>query len=202
MTAPTGRPVQQGPAGGTSGSGGVALAGRPAPARRKGAARRAPVRNADYAHLSIDALREYRRALTAEEGRVSYWRRILQARLDVLQAGSGAREFDQDRLRPLLTSARIGAGRQALVEVLPADDIPPLPSLGELWDRRVADDDVEGQAAFGHDLRIAETQLSTYRVALHRRIGQATVELIARYREEPTLCLSALPVEPGRSTTA
>jgi hypothetical protein len=56
----------------------------------------------------------------------------------------------------------------------------------------------EGQVALEHDLRVAEAQLSAYRNALHRRIGEATGELIARYREQPTLCLSALPLEPRR----
>jgi hypothetical protein len=175
--------------------GGLGLAERPEP--RKGAARPVPTRNADYAHLSIDALREYRRALTAEEGKVSYWRRILQARLDVVIAGS-SKALDTDTLRPVLTSARVGAGRQALIEVLPVDDIPPLPSLAELWDRSVDADDEAGQEAFQTDLRLAEAQLSAYRNALHRRISEATGELIARYREQPDLCLSALPLEPRR----
>ncbi len=190
-----------GPAGGapTGVPGGLGLVGRPAPPR-KGAARPVPVRSADYAHLSINALREYRRALADEEGKVSYWRRILQARLDVVEAGSGAREVDHASLGPLLTSARIGAGRSALVQVLPVDDIPPLPSLAELWDRRVDPADAVGTAAVTADLRLAEAQLSAYRNALHRRIGEATGELIARYREQPTLCLSALPLEPRRAT--
>ncbi len=172
-----------------------------APERRKGAPRPVPLRNADYAHLTIDALREYRRALSAEENKVSYWRRILQARLDVVVAGSG-KELDREHLRPVLTSARVGAGRQALVEVLPVDDIPPLPSLAELWDRSVAPDDEEGQAALQSDLRAAEAQLSAYRNALHRRIGEATGELIARYREQPALCLTALPLKPRRASAS
>lgn len=192
MDAQHGRPAA--PAG-PGVPGGLGLAERAVPERRKGAARPVPVRNPDYAHLSIDALREYRRALTAEEGKVSYWRRILQARLDVVQAGSG-RELDQEHLRPVLTSERVGAGRRALIEVLPVDDIPPLPSLAELWDRAVDPSDVEGQAALTQDLRVAEAQLSAYRNALHRRIGDATGELIARYREQPSLCLTALPLDP------
>jgi hypothetical protein len=180
--------------------GAIGLADRPAPERRKGAARPVPLRNADYAHLSLDALREYRRALSAEEGKVSYWRRILQARLDVLQAGSGARALDHEHLRPVLTTERVGAGRQALVEILPVDDIPPLPSLAELWDRRIAPGDDTARASFEQDLRVAEAQLSAYRNALHRRIGDATGELIARYREQPALCLSALPLDPRRAT--
>lgn len=180
--------------------GAIGLAERAAPERRKGAARPVPLRNADYAHLSLEALREYRRALGAEEGKVSYWRRILQARLDVLQAGSGARALDHEHLRPVLATERVGAGRRALVEILPVDDIPPLPSLAELWDRRIDAGDEAGQAAFEHDLQVAEAQLSAYRNALHRRIGEATGELIARYREQPALCLSALPLDPRRAT--
>lgn len=179
--------------------GAVGLSERPAAERRKGTARPVPPRNADYAHLSIEALRQYRSALTAEENKVSYWRRILQARLDVVQAGAG-KELDSDRLRPVLTSARVGSGRQALIEVLPVDDIPPLPSLTELWDRSVDVNDIEGSRAFAQDLRVAEAELSAYRSALHRRLGEATGELIARYREQPSLCLSVLPLDPRRQT--
>lgn len=182
-------------------SGGPAPAlpgGADRPARRKGAARPAPVLNGAYAHLSIPALRELRRSLSAEEGRVSYWRRILQARLDVVEAGAGARQVDAAALGPLLSTERVGAGRRALVQVLPVDDIPPLPRLAELWDREVAPSDGPATAALAADLRTAEAQLSAYRNALHRGLGEATGELIARYREQPTLCLSALPVDPRR----
>jgi hypothetical protein len=167
----------------------------PAAQGRAAARTAAPTRSDDYAHLSLEALRDYRRALADEESKVSYWRRILQARLDVVQAGGRGR-LDQEHLRPVLTSARIGAGRQALVAVLPVDDIPPLPSLAELWDRTVESGDAEGQATLEHDLREAERSLSDYRKALHGRIADATAELIARYREQPSLCLSALPTQP------
>ncbi len=168
---------------------------------RKGAARPAPARHPDYAHLSLDALRDYRRQLSAEEGNVSYWRRILQARLDVLAAGTG-RELEPALLRPVLSSERVGAGRQALVEVLPVDDIPPLPSLAELWERRVDPSDREAADALHAELEEAEGQLSAYRTALHRRIGEATGELIARYREQPSLCLTALPLKASERATA
>lgn len=175
------------------------LVPRPPVPRRKGEARPVPVRDAAYGHLSIDALRAFRKQLTDEESKVSYWRRILQARLDVVQAGNG-KELDTARLSPVLTSARIGAGRSALVEVLQTDDIPPLPQLAELWERQVPVGDAEGTARLETDLRAAEAELSTYRAALHRRIGEATGELIARYREQPDLCLSALPLDRSRRT--
>lgn len=165
-----------------------------APARPKGGARPAPERSAAFAHLSLEALRDYRRDLTAEEGRVSYWRRILQARLDVVRAGGIGKELEPSLLRPVLTADRVTSGRRNLVDLVPSNDVPPLPRLDELWERRVAPDDVVGQAALDADLSEAEKQLSAYRTALHRRIGEATQELIARYREQPTLCLSALPL--------
>jgi hypothetical protein len=164
---------------------------------RRSGSRPAPERSDDFAHLTLDALRDYRRTLTSEEDQVSYWRRIIQARLDVLRAGALG-SADGQHLRPVLTDDRIASSRTALVSVVPADDIPPLPNLAELWERRVADNDEVGQVELDHDLALAERQLSAYRQALHGRIGDATNELIARYREQPTLCLTVLPLRRER----
>ena len=41
---------------------------------------------ADIHALELPALREYRQRLEAEEDRVSYWRRLVHARLDLLAA--------------------------------------------------------------------------------------------------------------------
>ena len=162
---------------------------------RKPAPRPAAERTQEHAHLTLDGLRDYRKALTAEESNVSYWRRIIQARLDVVRAGS---DLASENLKPVLTDERVGAGRQALVEVVPVDDIPPLPDLAGLWARQVDLSDADAVAALEADLDEAEHQLSEYRSVLHKRLGAATSELIARYRDEPTLCLTALPVQPGR----
>ena len=164
---------------------------------RRTGIRPVPERSADFAHLTLDELRDYRRTLTSEEDQVSYWRRIIQARLDVLRAGTLG-SADGQHLRPVLTDDRVANSRTALVSVVPADEIPPLPNLAELWERRVADDDERGQAELDHDLARAERQLSDYRTALHRRIADATGELIARYREQPALCLTALPLRRDR----
>ena len=180
-------------AGAAGGPGPVAGALAAAPRPRKGSARPVPQRSEAFAHLTLEALRDYRRDLTAEEGRVSYWRRILQARLDVVRAGGIGKELEPALLRPVLTDERVSSGRRWLIDVVPADDVPPLPRLGELWERRVDADDVVGQAELDADLSQAERELSAYRAALHRRIGEATQELIARYREHPALCLSVLP---------
>lgn len=165
-----------------------------APAQRRPTPRPVPTRSQEHAHLTLDELRSYRSTLSQEEGRVSYWRRILQARLDVLRAG---RHLDTETLRPVLTDRRVGAGRQALIEILPVDDIPPLPDLAGLWDRLVDLDNADEVLALEADLADAERQLSEYRSVLHARIAAATGELIARYRDDPSQCLSALP---SRST--
>ena len=164
---------------------------------RRNGNRPAPERSSEFSHLSLDALRDYRRTLTSEEDQVSYWRRIIQARLDVLRAGTLG-TADGEHLRPVLTNERLASSRTALVSVVPADEIPPLPNLAELWDRRVAADDEQGQRELDHDLALAERQLSEYRTALHCRIADATGELIARYREQPALCLTALPLRRER----
>lgn len=173
---------------------GRSVAGAAAP--RKPAVRPVPEKSEQHAHLDLDGLREYRKALTAEESNVSYWRRIIQARLDLVRAGGTI--TSGDNLKPVLTDERIGAGRRALIEILPVNDIPPLPDLASLWDRYVDPEDTAGLERLGSDLADAEQQLSDYRNALHQRLAAATGELIARYREEPTLCLSALPTQPAR----
>ena len=189
----------------STGPHGVGLADRPASLPSQGGRRTGPrpvpQRSDDFAHLSLEALRDYRRTLTTEEAKVSYWRRIIQARLDMVRAGT-LNGSDGAHLRPVLTNDRVNGSRQALIEVLPIDDIPPLPSLAELWDRRVDEDDEAAMAVLETDLFGAEQQLSAYRKALHARIGDATGELIARYREDPTLCLSVLPLRPDRRATA
>ena len=168
---------------------------------RKPQVRPEPRRSEQHAHLSLDGLREYRTALTAEESNVSYWRRIIQARLDVVRAGS---DLVSDNLKPVLTDERVTSGRRALVEVLASDaaDIPPLPDLASLWERQVDPTDMPALVALEADLDAAEKQLSSYRSALHVRLGEATSELIARYRDEPNLCLTALPTEPRRGRVA
>jgi hypothetical protein len=154
-----------------------------------------PERSPEFAHLPLVGLRQYRRALTQEESRVSYWRRIIQARLDVVRALSGTSTGpDIAALRPVLGAARVGAARSALLDVVPFDDIPPLPNLEALWASDPKPGDTAYNAALDADLVKAEAQLSAYRAALHRRLAAATTELIARYREEPALCLSALPL--------
>src|SRR2546430_2251856 len=101
------------------------------------AVRPVPERNADFSHLTLDGLRTYRRAISAEESRVSYWRRLVQARLDVVSNVDATSDHtSHERFRTVFAESR-AASRQALVDVVPVDDVPPLPDLEELWVREL-----------------------------------------------------------------
>src|SRR3954464_16056370 len=99
------------------------------PTTDAGRFRSVPERSPDFAHLSLDGLRKYRLALSEEESRVSYWRRIVQARLDLVRAAEGGTGATVDTLRGVFPGARFEGGRKARPPVVPADDIPPLPDL-------------------------------------------------------------------------
>ena len=171
-------------------------------ADRARAIRTVPQRSSQFDHLGLEALRDYRTALAAEEGRVSYWRRIMQARLDVVRAGSGGSAVDN--LRDVLSEVRVTSSRDVLVGIVddPTGELSDLPELTSLWSRQADSADPVATEALALALEAAESQLSDYRNALHRRITGATTELIARYREEPMLALIALPTPPQQRLRA
>jgi hypothetical protein len=146
------------------------------------------------AGLSLADLRAYRQQLTDEEDKVSYWRRLVHARLDVLDAEmhSGG-TLSMQQLIQVLGDTGAGTTRTALVAVRPAEPLPELPVLGEMWVTEVDPHDAGAVTDAMERLRAAETQLTAYRRALHQRIDEATGELISRYRDEPSLALGALP---------
>lgn len=165
----------------------VPAQGRPAPARKA-----VPQRHAEFDHLGLDSLREYRTTLTDEEGRVSYWRRLIQARLDLVRAFAGG-AAPADNLRDVLSGVTVWSSRGALATFVSNVDIPTLPNLSDLWSRDPKRGDDAHNAALELELAAAEAQLSTYRSVLHEQLAAATEDLIARYRETPALCLIALP---------
>ena len=106
------------------------------PARRAPADRTVPERSVEFAHLDLAGLRAYRKNLAAEEHRVSYWRRLIQARLDLLRTNSdGLSQFDH--LQGAFAEDRPARGRTALLTVLPDNDSPPIPDLQSLWNQAV-----------------------------------------------------------------
>jgi hypothetical protein len=171
--------------------------GTGATARRPAAARRPAQRVAHLVHLDLDALRDYRQELITEESRVSYWRRILQARIDTA-VGSDVVVPANGRLRSVLTGHQESSRRLQVLPVHDASELPPLPDLTALWETVAA----QGAGTADEDavlrrLTAAEAELSAYRRSLHERLDDATSELIARYRDHPALALRALPLKEG-----
>lgn len=146
-----------------------------------------------WAELTLDTLRSYRRRLADEEERVSYWRRLVHARIDVLEAEAHhERPLHIDELVRVLGDTGQGRGRTALVTVHAEEPLPDLPVLQEMWVTELDPNDAEAVADAVRRLRVAERQLTDYRRALHARLDDATKELIARYRENPASALVAL----------
>jgi len=156
-----------------------------------------PARDAAYDGLSLTDLRGLRAELGAEETRVSYWRRIIQARLDLVRLQQPDSDPVADLAR-VLTDATSSVRRLAHIDVQPIDDVLPLPDLAELWSRQVDTSDAAALERLESDLAKAELDLSAFRRELHRRIDLVTGELIARYREQPLLALQILPGDPLR----
>ena len=145
-----------------------------------------------YQDLSLEALRRYRRGLAAEEEKVSYWRRLVHARIDVLEAESHhERPLRLDELIRVLGDTGTGRARTALVSVRAAEDLPELPVLRDMWITELDPHDTDEVNEAVKRLRTAEHQLTDYRRALHERLDEATTELIARYREQPSAALGA-----------
>ncbi|TIC88521.1 hypothetical protein E8D34_05785 [Nocardioides sp. GY 10113] len=143
------------------------------------------------AGLALPELRAYRGRLRGEEERVSYWRRLVQARIDLLEAGSPVDgSLSLSALVRALGDTGSGRTRRALHRVRVADPLPELPALDEVW---LAPADGDARAEAVRRLRSAEAQLSDYRSALHRRIDEATSELMVRYRRDPASVLTVLP---------
>lgn len=169
--------------------------GRRPGAARRGGARPSPEPNPALAHLTLPMLRDYRGQLTDEEGRVSYWRRLVQARLDVVQSLVAGAPVS-DTLPNLLATVPAAPGRSALLSVVTGDDteIPALPDLRALWGQEPRPGDTVGNAVLLTALEEAERRLSAYRSAVLQRLEAATAELIARYHASPADCLVALPL--------
>jgi len=152
----------------------------------------APQKSPELAHMTLPRLRRYRQTLLDEELRASYWRRLIQARRDLLRAAN--RPGDRAALVDVLTEQRGSGGRQVILTLHPDGGMPILPHLPQLWASGVDDNDDRRRAELFTRLASAESVLSSYREALFKRLDRATAELVARYHEDPAQCFEALPV--------
>lgn len=145
------------------------------------------------ARLPLAVLREYRNRLSEEEEKVSYWRRLIQMRLNLIKAEKEDGHVPIEQLVRSLGATGSGHRRQQLLSVDAQDELPQLPGLDELWTSAIDPSDKEGTQRLVDELDRIEQLLSHYRRILHNRIDAATAELIVRYKAEPNLSLELFP---------
>jgi len=146
------------------------------------------------ADVKLPELRAYRQRLQQEEDKVSYWRRLVHARMDMLNAGSHADgTLSLEELVRVLGDTGTGRTRTALSKVSSAEPLPDLPESANMWVTEIDPRDGAAVAEGLAKLADAEEQLTAYRRALHLRLDEVTGELISRYRENPAAALGALP---------
>ncbi len=159
----------------------------------------APVLSAEQLELlGLQELREHRRVLTERENRVSYWRRIMQARIDLVRTGALRRGASIEGLQEVLSQQLGTNSRKAHLPVQrQSNEIDGMDDeLAELW--ATVDTEHIGDERLLTELQAVERQLSDQRNALHDGIDAATAELIRRYRENPELVATALPTRAAR----
>jgi hypothetical protein len=136
---------------------------------------------------SLPGLRALRKSLREEERQVSYWRRLVQGRLDLARTalagdepnasgiaggGTGRKRADERRSPALALLTDGGANRR-------------LANLAGLWETPIPWDDHEELRQVENALVTIEAQLSSQRHDLHERIDACTAELVGRYRRDP-----------------
>jgi hypothetical protein len=140
----------------------------------------------------LPALRALRKALRDEERQVSYWRRLVQGRLDLARAALAG---DQPSIEKLIatasgrqTDARRNSGPRrspGFAKVVSGGQEGRLASLAAAWDTPIPWDDPERLREVEATLAEIEAEVSRRRRDLHLRIDACTTELVDRYRREP-----------------
>jgi hypothetical protein len=136
----------------------------------------------------LDDLRTLRESLREEEQRVSYWRQLVQGRLDLVRTAlDGGHPSADDLARLAAARPREGARRRspAATRLALVGLVSPLAGLEELWDAPIAWDDPPALRRVERGLVEVEAKLSAYRRALHERIDDSTAQLVDHYQRDP-----------------
>lgn len=148
------------------------------------------------ADLDINELRRRRDTAEDVEAQISYYRRLLHGRMDLLDFEQRRRRGDEKRsileaLPEILAKGMVLGSEPALKHI---ETMPPLPSVtGRRLIDKIMDDGVlanlgeltddEITEAIGR-LRDVETQLSGQRRQLHHVIDALQDEIVTRYRSQ------------------
>jgi hypothetical protein len=153
----------------------------------------------DLGSLPLAELRRYRTLLREEEDRVSYRRRVLFGRADLLQKVlDNPQRKDQSWLlnaRELANALRdrhTGPQRAALVRLRHTEEFTRLPDPDGVWSRDPDLEDPDDVRAVLAGTQAVAERISRYRSQLHERMDAVTAELIARYKADRSAVLRIL----------
>jgi hypothetical protein len=145
----------------------------------------------------LSAIRMLRESLRVEERKVSYWRRLVQGRIDLVRAGLAGKQPTLDDLAA--PNRRIPAGYRSpsAVDLLDGARPSPLHTAEDIWESPVPWTDADELTRLEARLVELETELSAYRHLLHDRIDASTGELIERYQRDLAAPFDDDPEPPG-----
>ncbi len=153
-------------------------------------------RNPPLSEVSLEDLRRLRRRLQQTEERLSYWRRLVHARIDLLDAGGSTDPSSSDSVMRILARG-IDSTERTFLASISADYGRPPSIMEAAWNntRNASGAQAEEVRA---GLEAAEQELSALRSRVIHEVDAASAELVRRYRGDLRLATSALPPsEPG-----
>lgn len=148
------------------------------------------------AELDLDEVRRRRDTATDVEAQISYYRRLLHGRMDLLDFEQRRRRGEDERsileaLPDILASGMVLGSEPSLRHI---ETMPPLPSVtGRRLIDKIMDDGILASLPELSDdeiseaierLRDVETQLSGQRRQLHQVIDTLQDEMVSRYRSQ------------------
>lgn len=137
------------------------------------------------AGYDMDSLLDHRTEVREREEQLSYWRRVVQGRLDLLDARlDPARPVDETLAHVLGTQGQ-SSQRIAHVSVRHVPPMLELATADRAWDLASSSADVCLLQHARHRLALAERWLSSQRAAVIRELDAATAELTARLSDDP-----------------
>jgi len=150
----------------------------------------------DLAALDLDELRTRRGTAEDVENQISYYRRLLHGRMDLLNFELRRRSGEEERslldALPEILATGMVLGPEPNLRYI--DVMPPLPTTtGRRLIDKIMDDGILTQLPELTDeevdeslerLREVETELSTQRKQLHSVIDALQDEIVARYRSQ------------------
>ncbi len=148
--------------------------------------------------LSLDELLDRRSGLRTHEEQLSYWRRVVQGRLDLLQARLDG--TDTEALADVLGGAERCGTRLQHSPVRHVEPMLELATADRAWEIASCSDDPAAVRHAVQRLRAAEQWLSAQRASALAELDAATAQLARRLSDDPGAYLRSVERRSVAST--